>query len=240
MARLALVTGGTRGIGAATAIALKNAGYKVVANYAGNAERAKDFSVQHNIPVYQFDVSDFAAVQAGIAQITADHGAIEVLVNNAGISRDGVVHKMSFEQWDEVIRTNLTSCFNVTRAVITGMRERGFGRIINIGSINGQSGAFGLANYSAAKAGMHGFTMSIAQEGAAKGITANTIAPGYIDTDLLSGVAPEMMQKIVAKIPVGRLGKAEEVARTVLFLADDAAGFITGACLAINGGMHME
>lgn len=239
MARVALVTGATRGIGAATAVALKKAGYKVIANYHGNEEVAAKFSAEHGIPTAKFDVSNFAACQEGVKQIEAAHGPIEILVNNAGISRDATLHKMTFEQWDEVIRTNLSSLFNTTKAVIDGMRARGFGRIINIGSINGESGQYGLTNYSAAKAGVHGFTKSLALEGAAKGITVNTIAPGYIATDLLAGISDDVMAKLVAKIPVGRLGTPDEVSRCVVFLADDNAGFITGSCLSVNGGMHM-
>jgi acetoacetyl-CoA reductase len=238
--RVALVTGGTRGIGAATAIALKNAGHKVVVNFIGNIERAEAFTVEHGIPSVQFDVADFAAVEAGLKRIVEAHGHIDILVNNAGISRDAPLHKMSYDMWESVIRTDLSSCFNLARGVIDGMRARGFGRIVNIGSINGEAGEFALTNYSAAKAGIHGFTMALAREGAAKGITVNTIAPGYVDTDLLSGISPEVMEKITARIPVGRLGRAEEVARAVVFLAAEEAGFITGSCLSINGGMHMH
>lgn len=240
MTRVALVTGATRGIGAATAIALKQAGYKVIANYHGNEEAAAKFSGEHGIPVVKFDVSNFTACQEHVKTIESQYGPIDILVNNAGISRDATLHKMSFEQWDEVIRTNLSSIFNMAKAVIDGMRARGFGRIINIGSINGESGQYGLTNYSAAKAGIHGFTKALALEGAGKGITVNTIAPGYISTDLLAGVSPEVMEKLVAKIPVGRLGHPDEVARCVLFLADDKAGFVTGSCLSVNGGMHMH
>ena len=240
MARLALVTGGTRGIGAAAAIALKAAGCKVVVNFIGNIERAEAFTAEHTIPAVQFDVADFAAVQEGVARIRDAHGPIDILVNNAGITRDAPLHRMTFEQWDAVIRTNLSACFNTSRAVIEAMRSRGWGRIINIGSINGEAGQYGLSNYAAAKAGLHGLTMSLAQENAAKGITVNTIAPGYIDTDLLRDVPAEVMEKIVAKIPVGRLGRAEEVGRLVAFLAAEEAGFTTGACFSINGGMHMH
>ena len=238
--KLALVTGGTRGIGAATAIALKAAGHKVVVNFIGNVERAEEFSAEHGIPAVQFDVADFTACQEGVARIREAHGNIDILVNNAGISRDAALHKMTYEQWDSVIRTDLSSCFNMARAVMDGMRARGFGRIVNVGSINGEAGQFGLTNYSAAKAGMHGFTMALAQEGAAKGITVNTVAPGYVDTDLLSNVASDVMERLIAKIPVGRLGRAEEVARAIVFLAGEEAGFITGSCLSINGGMHMH
>ncbi|MGE3769513.1 MAG: acetoacetyl-CoA reductase [Bdellovibrionales bacterium] len=239
MARLALVTGATRGIGAAAAVALKAAGYKVVANYNGNDAAATSFTKQTGIPTAKFDVSDFAAVQAGIKKIEDEYGPIEILVNNAGISKDATLHKMTFEQWDAVIRTNLTSVFNTCRSVIEGMRARGFGRIINIGSINGESGQYGLTNYSAAKAGVHGFTKSLALESAAKGIAVNTITPGYIDTDLLKNVPADVLTKLVGKIPVGRLGQADEIARAVVFLAADEAGFITGSALSINGGMHM-
>ncbi len=239
MARVAVVTGGTRGIGEAISVALKNAGYVVAANYAGNDEKAKEFSARTGIAVYKFDVSDFNAVKEGIAQITADLGPVDVVVNNAGITRDGVLQRMTPEQWNDVIATNLTSCFNLCRNVIDGMRERGFGRIVNIGSVNGQAGQYGQVNYAAAKSGIHGFTKALAQEGAAKGITVNAIAPGYIDTDMVRAVPPNVLEKIVARIPVGRLGKAEEIARGVLFLVGDDAGFITGSTLSINGGQHM-
>ena len=239
MARVAVVTGGTRGIGEAISVALKNAGYTVAANYAGNDEKAKEFSARTGIAVYKFDVSDFDAVQDGIAKITADLGPVDVVVNNAGITRDGVLQRMAPQQWNDVIATNLTSCFNLCRTVIDGMRERGFGRIVNIGSINGQAGQYGQVNYAAAKSGIHGFTKALAQEGAAKGITVNAIAPGYIDTDMVRAVPPNVLEKIVARIPVGRLGKAEEIARGVLFLVSDDGGFITGSTLSINGGQHM-
>jgi acetoacetyl-CoA reductase len=239
MARVAVVTGGTRGIGEAISVALKDAGYKVAANYAGNDEKAKDFTARTGIPAYKFDVADFAACAAGIKQIEADLGPVDVLVNNAGITRDTTIHRMSFEQWNDVIQTNLGSCFNMCRAVIDGMRERGFGRIVNIGSINGQAGQYGQVNYAAAKSGIHGFTKALAQEGAAKGITVNAIAPGYIDTDMVRAVPPNVLEKIVAKVPVGRLGRADEIARGVLFLVADDAGFITGSTLSINGGQHM-
>jgi acetoacetyl-CoA reductase len=239
MARTALVTGGTRGIGEAICVALKEAGYQVAANYGGNDEAAKAFSARTGIPAYKFDVSDFDAVQAGITQIAQELGPVEVLVNNAGITRDGTMHKMTFEQWQKVIDTNLGSCFNCSRAVIEGMRERGFGRIVNIGSINGQAGQYGQVNYAAAKSGIHGFTKALAQEGAAKGITVNAVAPGYVDTEMVRAVPPEVLEKIVRRIPVGRLGKPEDIARTVLFLVADEAGFITGATLSVNGGQHM-
>jgi len=239
MARVALVTGGTRGIGEAISVGLKNAGYIVAANYAGNDEAAKAFSERTGIKAYKFDVSDFEQVKTADAQIQQDLGPVEVLVNNAGITRDGVLHRMTFEQWNAVIQTNLSSCFNTCRAVIDGMRERGFGRIVNIGSVNGQAGQYGQVNYAAAKSGIHGFTKALAQEGAAKGITVNAIAPGYIDTDMVRAVPPNVLEKIVAKVPVGRLGKAEEIARGVRFLVADDAGFITGSTLSINGGQHM-
>lgn len=239
MARVAIVTGGTRGIGEAISVALKDAGYVVAANYAGNDEKAKEFSARTGIAVYKFDVSDFEAVKDGIAKITAELGPVDVVVNNAGITRDGVIHRMTPQQWNDVIATNLTSCFNLCRNVIDGMRERGFGRIVNIGSVNGQAGQYGQVNYAAAKSGIHGFTKALAQEGAAKGVTVNAIAPGYIDTDMVRAVPPNVLEKIVARIPVGRLGKAEEIARGVLFLVGDDAGFITGSTLSINGGQHM-
>ena len=239
MARTALVTGGTRGIGEAICVALKDAGYRVAANYGGNDDAAKAFTERTGIPAYKFDVSDFDAVRAGIARIEEDLGPIEVLVNNAGITRDGTMHKMTHENWQMVIDTNLGSCFNCSRAVIDGMRERGFGRIVNIGSINGQAGQYGQVNYAAAKSGIHGFTKALAQEGAAKGITVNAVAPGYVDTEMVRAVPPEVLEKIVRRIPVGRLGKPEDIARSVLFLIDDDAGFITGATLSVNGGQHM-
>ena len=239
MNRVALVTGGTRGIGEEVSIALKDAGYNVVANYAGNDEKAKEFSERTGIPVYKFDVGNFEDCKENIAKIENEFGPIEVLINNAGITRDGVMHKMSYEQWLEVVQTNLGSCFYVTRCVIEGMRERGFGRIVNIGSINGQAGQYGQVNYAAAKSGIHGFTKALAQEGAAKGITVNAIAPGYVETDMVRSVPANVLEKIVAKIPAGRLGKASDIARGVKFLVSDDADFITGATLSINGGQHM-
>src|SRR5882762_1537762 len=239
MARVAVVTGGTRGIGRAIAAALKDAGYKVAANYGSDDKNAAQFTGETGIPIFKFDVGDFAACAEGIKAIEAQLGPVEILVNNAGITRDATMHRMSFEQWNAVIQTNLTSCFNMSRAVIEGMRMRGFGRIVNIGSINGQAGQYGQVNYAAAKSGIHGFTKALAQEGAAKGITVNAIAPGYIDTDMVAAVPPNVLEKIVARIPIGRLGRAEEIARGVTFLVADDAGFITGSTLSINGGQHM-
>ncbi|MGF6229049.1 acetoacetyl-CoA reductase [Inquilinus ginsengisoli] len=239
MGRVAVVTGGTRGIGEAISLALKEKGYKVAATYAGNDEAARAFSERHGISVYKFDVADFEQCQAAIAKIEAELGPVEILVNNAGITRDGTIHKMDRHAWDAVIDTNLGSCFNMCRCVIDGMRARSFGRIVNIGSINGQAGQYGQVNYAAAKSGIHGFTKALAQEGAGKGITVNAIAPGYIDTDMVRAVPPNVLEKIVAKVPVGRLGKASEIARGVLFLVDDEGGFITGSTLSINGGQHM-
>jgi acetoacetyl-CoA reductase len=239
MARVAIVTGGTRGIGRSIAEALHDAGYKVAANYAGNAEAAQQFTKETGIRAYRFDVSKYDACVDGVKSIEADLGAVDVLVNNAGITRDAVLHRMKPEQWGEVIATNLTSCFNMCRVVIDGMRERSFGRIVNIGSINGQAGQYGQVNYAAAKSGIHGFTKALAQEGAAKGITVNAIAPGYIDTDMVRAVPPNVLEKIVARVPVGRLGGANEIARGVLFLVSDEGAFITGSTLSINGGQHM-
>jgi acetoacetyl-CoA reductase len=239
MSRVALVTGGTRGIGEAICLALKDAGFNVVATYAGNEEAAKKFSDDTGVQAYKFDVGDYDACQAAVQQIESDIGPIEVLVNNAGITRDGTMHKMTFEQWNQVIQTNLTSCFNMCHAVINGMRDRSFGRIVNIGSINGQAGQYGQVNYAAAKSGIHGFTKALAQEGAAKGITANAIAPGYIATEMVRAVPQNVLEKIVARIPVGRLGEASEIARGVVFLTSDDAGFVTGSTLSINGGQHM-
>ncbi|HVI50733.1 MAG TPA: acetoacetyl-CoA reductase [Candidatus Sulfotelmatobacter sp.] len=239
MGRVALVTGGTRGIGRAISEGLKNAGYRVAANYFGNVEAAKQFTEETGIPAYRFDVSSFAECEAAVAKITAEIGPVEILVNNAGITRDSTLHRMTYEQWEDVIHTNLTSCFNLARAVIDSMRDRGFGRIVNIGSINGQAGQYGQVNYAAAKSGIHGFTKALAQEGAAKGITVNAIAPGYVDTEMVRAVPHAVLEKIIAKIPAGRLGRAEDIARGVLFLVSDDADFITGTTLSINGGQHM-
>jgi len=239
MARVSVVTGGTRGIGRAIAIALKNAGYKVAANYGSDDKNAAKFSEETGIPVFKFDVADFNACAAGVKAIEASLGPVEVLVNNAGITRDATMHRMSFEQWNAVIQTNLTSCFNMSRAVIEGMRTRGFGRIVNIGSINGQAGQYGQVNYAASKSGIHGFTKALAQEGASRGITVNAVAPGYVDTEMVRAVPADVLEKIIARIPVGRLGKAEDIARTVVFLVADEADFITGSTLSVNGGQHM-
>lgn len=239
MSRVAVVTGGTRGIGEAISVDLNKAGYNVVATYAGNEQSAKEFTERHGIPTYKFDVSEFDACSAAIDKIEAEVGPIEVLVNNAGITRDGTMHRMDFEQWNTVIQTNLSSCFNMSRGVIEGMRERGFGRIVNIGSINGQAGQYGQVNYAAAKSGIHGFTKALAQEGAGKGITVNAIAPGYVLTDMVKAVPEKVLEKIIATIPVGRLGDPHDIARGVLFLVSDQAGFITGSTVDINGGQHM-
>ncbi len=239
MGRVAIVTGGTRGIGGAISTALKNAGYEVAANYAGNDEAAKRFSDKTGIRTYKFDVSDFEACQDAVPRIEKDLGPVDVLVNNAGITRDGTMHRMSFDQWNAVLQTNLSSCFNMCRNVIEGMRERNFGRIVNIGSVNGQAGQYGQVNYAAAKSGIHGFTKALALEGAGKGITVNAIAPGYIDTDMVRAVPEKVLEKIIATIPVGRLGDPGEIAKAVLFLVDDDMGFMTGSTLSINGGQHM-
>ena len=239
MDKVAIVTGGTRGIGEAISVRLKGAGYRIAACYAGNDAAASRFQERHEISVFKFDVSDFNDCKNAVDKIESELGPVAVLVNNAGITRDTVIHKMTFEQWNEVVQTNLASCFNMCRAVIEGMRERNFGRIVNIGSINGQAGQYGQVNYAAAKSGIHGFTKALAQEGAAKGITVNAIAPGYIDTEMVRAVPENVLEKIIAKIPVGRLGQASEIARGVLFLVSDNAGFITGSTLSINGGQHM-
>ena len=239
MSRVAIVTGGTRGIGEAISVGLKDAGYSVAATYAGNDEAAQRFSGKTGISAFKFDVSDYEQCAEAVEKIAGELGPIDILVNNAGITRDGTLHRMSFDQWNSVIQTNLSSCFNMCHCVIGGMRERGFGRVVNIGSVNGQAGQYGQANYAAAKSGIHGFTKALAQEGAAKGITVNAIAPGYIDTDMVRAVPERVLEKIIAGIPVGRLGHAEEIARGVLFLVADDAGFVTGSTLSINGGQHM-
>lgn len=239
MTRVAIVTGGTRGIGRAISISLRDAGFNVIANYAGNDERAKSFSEETKIPSRKWDVSDFDACVNTVSDIAKEFGSIDVVVNNAGITRDGTMRKMDRKAWDDVIDTNLGGCYNMSKAAWESMLGAGFGRIVNIGSINGQAGQYGQVNYAAAKSGIHGFTKALAQEGAAKGITVNAIAPGYIDTDMVAAVPANVLEKIVARIPVGRLGKAEEIARGVLFLVGDDAGFITGSTLSINGGQHM-
>lgn len=239
MARVAVVTGGTRGIGEAISVALNKAGYVVAANYAGNDERAATFTARTGIKAYRWDVSDFDACVAGAARIEAELGPVEVVVNNAGITRDGTMKKMQRTAWDEVMDINLGGCFNMCKAVWDGMNSRKFGRIVNIGSINGQAGQYGQVNYAAAKSGIHGFTKALAQEGARAGITVNAIAPGYIDTDMVAAVPADVLAKIVARIPVGRLGQASEIARGVLFLVADDAGFVTGSTMSINGGQHM-
>ena len=239
MARVAVVTGGTRGIGAAISLALKDAGVTVAANYAGNSQKAAAFAEETGIATYQWDVGDYQACQDGCAKVAEDLGPIDILVNNAGITRDATLQRMSLDMWEEVIRINLGGCFNMAKAVFPGMRERGWGRIVNIGSINGQGGQYGQVNYAAAKSGIHGFTKALAQEGAKFGVTVNALAPGYVDTDMVAAVPEAVLEKIVAKIPVGRLGKATEIARGVAFLCSEDAGFVTGSTLSINGGQHM-
>ena len=239
MSRVAVVTGGTRGIGKAISVALRQAGYKVAANYCGNDEKAKAFTAETGIPTFKWDVADYDSCIKGVGEVVAKLGPVDVVVNNAGITRDSTLKRQSRAQWDEVMDTNLGGCFNMCKAVWDGMLERSFGRIVNIGSINGQAGQYGQVNYAAAKSGIHGFTKALAQEGAPKGITVNAIAPGYIDTEMVQAVPPNVLEKIVAKIPVGRLGKADEIARGVLFLVADDAGFLTGSTMSINGGQHM-
>jgi acetoacetyl-CoA reductase len=239
MSRVAIVTGGTRGIGRAISEALKADGFTVVANYAGNEEKARAFTDETGIAAYKWDVGDHQLCVDGCAQVASEVGPIDVLVNNAGITRDGTLLKMSFEDWYDVMRVNLGGCFNMAKGCFAGMKDRGWGRIVNIGSINGQAGQYGQVNYAAAKSGIHGFTKALAQEGARFGITVNAIAPGYIDTDMVAAVPENVLEKIVARIPVGRLGKAHEIARGVTFLVDENGGFITGSTLSINGGQHM-
>jgi acetoacetyl-CoA reductase len=239
MGRVAIVTGGTRGIGKAVSLGLQAHGFTVVANYAGNEAKAKAFTAETGIPAYQWDVGDHQACLDGCARVTEEVGPIDAVINNAGITRDGTLHKMSFDDWNEVMRINLGGCFNMAKATFPGMRERGWGRIVNIGSINGQAGQYGQVNYAAAKSGIHGFTKALAQEGAKFGVTVNAIAPGYIDTDMVAAVPPPVLEKIVAKIPVGRLGQASEIARGVNFLCSENGGFVTGSTLSINGGQHM-
>jgi len=239
MARVAIVTGGTRGIGEAISLALKDEGVIVAANYAGNEEKAKAFTGRTGIKSYKWDVGDFDACAAGVAQVEAELGPVDIVINNAGVTRDGTILKMTREMWEDVIRINLGGCFNMAHATFPGMRNRKWGRIVNIGSINGQAGQYGQVNYAAAKSGIHGFTKALAQEGARAGVTVNAIAPGYIDTDMVAAVPPEVLEKIVAKIPVGRLGQASEIARGVTFLCSEEGGFVTGSTLSINGGQHM-
>lgn len=239
MARVAVVTGGTRGIGRAVCEALKEDGFTVVANYAGNEEKARAFSEETGIPTRKFNVGDHEETLAACAKIAADYGPIDIVVNNAGITRDGTLARMSYEDWAEVINVNLGGCFNMAKACFPAMKDQKWGRIVNIGSINGQAGQYGQVNYAAAKSGIHGFTKALAQEGARFNITVNAIAPGYVDTDMVAAVPENVLEKIVAKIPVGRLGRAEEIARGVSFLASEDAGFVTGSTLSINGGQHM-
>jgi acetoacetyl-CoA reductase len=239
MTRVAVVTGGTRGIGEAVSIALRDLGFSVAASYVGNVERARAFTERTGIDSFQWNVADYDACHAAVDQISAALGPIDVLINNAGVTRDCSVLKMSRDDWSDVVDTNLTGAFNMVKAVLPAMRERGWGRIVNIGSINGQAGQFGQVNYSATKAAIHGFTKALAQEGARFGVTVNTVAPGYINTDMVAAVPPEQLAKIVAKVPVGRLGEAHEIARVVAFLCADESSFITGSTISINGGQHM-
>ena len=239
MGRVAIVTGGTRGIGEAICKRLKKQGHTVIANYGGNDAAAQEFTAANGIPSHKWDVGDHEACLAGCAMVEAEYGPVDIVINNAGITRDGTLHKMSFDDWNEVMRINLGGCFNMAKATFPGMRERGWGRIVNIGSINGQAGQYGQVNYAAAKSGIHGFTKALAQEGAKFGVTVNAIAPGYIDTDMVAAVPEPVLEKIVAKIPVGRLGEAQEIARGVAFLCSENAGFVTGSTMSINGGQHM-
>jgi acetoacetyl-CoA reductase len=239
LARVAIVTGGTRGIGEAISLALQEAGVTVAATYAGNDERAREFTERTGIKAYKWDVADHQACLDGCARVAEELGPIDIVVNNAGITRDGTILKMTYDMWKEVMDTNLGGCFNMAKATFPGMRERKWGRIVNIGSINGQAGQYGQVNYAAAKSGIHGFTKALSQEGARAGVTVNAIAPGYIDTDMVAAVPADVLEKIVAKIPVGRLGQATEIARGVVFLCSEEAGFVTGSTLSINGGQHM-
>jgi len=236
MSKVAVVTGGTRGIGHAISVELKNGGYQVAAIYGGNDAAAHKFQAETNIPIFKWDVGDYDACVAGLKQVESQMGPISILVNNAGITRDAMLHRMTPQQWRDVIRTDLDSVFNMVQPIINGMRDRGFGRIINISSVNGQKGQIGQSNYSAAKAGIIGFTKALAQENAKKGITVNCVAPGYINTEMVAAVPEKVLEAIIAQIPVGRLGKPEEIARCVTFLASDDAGFITGATISANGG----
>jgi acetoacetyl-CoA reductase len=239
MARVALVTGGTRGIGAEISRALKAQGRTVVAVYAGNDHAAQEFQAETGVRTWKCDVSDFDTCKQAVEQITAEIGPIEILVNNAGITRDATLQRMTRDMWEAVIDTNLGSCFNMCKLTFPAMRERKFGRIVNVGSINGQAGQYGQVNYAAAKSGIHGFTKALAQEGARYGVTVNAIAPGYVDTDMVRAVPGEVLQKIVSRIPVGRLGRAGDIARGVAFFTADDADFVTGSTLSINGGQHM-
>ncbi|PZO88166.1 MAG: beta-ketoacyl-ACP reductase [Micavibrio aeruginosavorus] len=240
MSRIALITGATTGIGAATATALKNAGYQVAVNYNRNDEQATAFTKETNIPAYKWDVRDAQSCLDGVHKIENELGPIDILVNNAGILRDKTIHKMSIEDWTDVITTNLNSCFNMSRAVVSPMKERGFGRIISISSVNGLAGQFGQTNYAAAKAGIIGFTKSLALETARSGITVNVIAPGYVQTAMMESIPEDVLKKIIDRVPVGRLAHPEEIARAILFLADDQSAFITGETLSVNGGLYMQ
>ncbi|MGQ3100522.1 MAG: acetoacetyl-CoA reductase [Sphingopyxis solisilvae] len=239
MARVAIVTGGSRGIGEAISLKLQEQGVTVVANYGGNDDKAREFTGRTGIKTYKWDVGDHQACLDGCARVAAEVGPVDIVVNNAGITRDGTLARMSYDDWHDVMRINLGGCFNMAKACFPGMVERCWGRIVNIGSINGQAGQYGQVNYAAAKSGIHGFTKALAQEGAKKGVTVNAIAPGYIDTDMVAAVPPQVLEKIVAKIPVGRLGQADEIARGVAFLCSEDAGFVTGSTMSINGGQHM-
>lgn len=239
MSRVAIVTGGTRGIGEAICQRLKRQGHTVIANYGGNDEKAAAFTQATGIVSRKWDVGDHEACLEGCAAVEEEFGPVDIVINNAGITRDGTLHKMSFEDWNDVMRVNLGGCFNMAKATFPGMRTRKWGRIVNIGSINGQAGQYGQVNYAAAKSGIHGFTKALAQEGAKFGVTVNAIAPGYIDTDMVAAVPEPVLEKIVAKIPVGRLGQAEEIARGVAFFTSDNGAFMTGSTMSINGGQHM-